>query len=277
MNLVQHLKIGFIGAGNMTSIVIRRLLETAKIKPENIWVSNRTPGKLIKLKDQWNIHVAANNEEVVDNTQIIFLSVKPQDFSSAVEPIASLFQPDQIVASLLAGINFESLEKVLPNSRLVRVMPNTPSALGQGVVGYCLNESKDSGANSLIEELLSPLGYVVPMEEGDMFDALIVSCASGTGFVLELMSYWQDWIEERGFPPEVAKKMTLETFLGATLLASSEPKASLEELQQRVTSKKGVTAAGLDSMRELEIERALRLSFEKAWMRNQELSRLTNT
>lgn len=277
MNLVQHLKIGFIGAGNMTSIIIRRLLESSKFNPEHIWVSNRSPGKLIKLKEQWNIHVAQNNEEVVDNTQIIFLSIKPQDFTSAVEPIASLFQPDQIVASLLAGINFESLEKMLPNSRLVRVMPNTPSALGKGVVGYCLNDDKDSGANTLIEELLSPLGYVVPMDEGDMFDALIVSCASGTGFVLELMSYWQDWIEERGFPPEVAKKMTIETFMGATMMASAESKSTLEELQQKVASKKGVTAAGLDSMRELEVERTLRLSFEKAWMRNQELSRITNS
>jgi pyrroline-5-carboxylate reductase len=59
------------------------------------------------------------------------------------------------------------------------------------------------------------------------------------------------------------------------MLASLEPNTSFEELQQRVASKKGVTAAGLDSMRELEIERALRLSFEKAWMRNQELSRST--
>lgn len=276
MNLVQHFKIGFIGAGNMTSIIIRRLLESGKMKPENILVSNRTPGKLIKLKEQLNIHIARNNEEVVEASNIVILSIKPQDFLSAVEPIASLFHKDQIVASLLAGVTFESLEKILPESRLVRVMPNTPSSMGKGVVGYCLNDNKDAGANTLIEDLLSPLGYVVPMDEGDMFNALTVSCASGTGFVLELMSYWQDWIEERGFSPDIAKKMTIETFLGAAALAGQESQATLEDLQQRVTSKKGVTAAGLDSMRELEVERALRLSFEKSWMRNQELSRLAN-
>lgn len=276
MNLVQHFKIGFIGAGNMTSIIIRRLLESGKMKPENILVSNRTPGKLIKLKEQFNIHVAHNNEEVVEASNIVILSIKPQDFLAAVEPIASLFHKDQIVVSLLAGVAFESLERILPESRLVRVMPNTPSSMGKGVVGYCLNDNKDTGANTLIEDFLSPLGYVVPMDEGDMFNALTVSCASGTGFVLELMSYWQDWIEERGFSAEVAKKMTIETFLGAAALAGQESQASLEDLQQRVASKKGVTAAGLDSMRELEVERALRLSFEKSWMRNQELSRLAN-
>lgn len=273
MSLLQHLKIGFIGAGNMTSTILRRLFEEEKVKPENVWVSNRTPGKILKMKENWNINIAPNNEEVVEQTQIVVLAMKPQDFFAAIEPVSSLFQKEQIVISLLAGVTAETLEKILPESRIIRVMPNTPSSLGKGVIGYCMNDEDDKGAKDLVEELLSPLGYVVPLEEGDMFDALLVSSSSGTGFVLELMSYWQDWIEERGFSPEVARRMTIETFLGAAIWANKEGSHSFEELQQRVASKKGVTAAGLDSMRELEVERVLRLSFEKSWMRNQELSR----
>ena len=87
------------------------------------------------------------------------------------------------------------------------------------------------------------------------------------------MMYWQDWIEERGFDPEVARKMTVETFLGASLLAAQANGTPLEDLQNKVTSKKGITAAGLQSMRELEIERTLRYSFEKAALRNQELAK----
>jgi pyrroline-5-carboxylate reductase len=87
------------------------------------------------------------------------------------------------------------------------------------------------------------------------------------------MMYWQDWIQERGFTVEEARLMTVETFIGASMLASQSPTIDIEELQQRVTSKKGVTASGLQSMRELEIERALRISFEKSSMRSQEISR----
>ncbi|MEY4615795.1 MAG: hypothetical protein RJB66_755 [Pseudomonadota bacterium] len=275
MTLVEHLKIGFIGAGNMTNIISSRLFETQTVKPQNTSMSNRSPGKLLKIKERWPIHIANTNEEVVDACQIVFLAMKPQDFITAIEPIASLFREDQIIISLLAGVPIENLEKVLPNSRLVRVMPNTPSALGKGVVGYCLGDPHDDGASSLVEELLAPLGYVVPLEEGEMFDTLLVASSSGTGFVLELMAYWQDWIEERGFSPDVARRMTVDTFLGASMLAGHEEQVSFEELQNRVTSKKGVTAAGLESMRELELERVLRLSFEKAWMRNQELSKST--
>ena len=102
---------------------------------------------------------------------------------------------------------------------------------------------------------------------------LSVSASSGTGFVLELMKYWQDWIEDYGFEPEVARKMTVETFLGASLLAEAESSRSLDELQQQVVSKKGMTAAGLESMRENEMERILRMGFEKALLREQELAR----
>ena len=112
------------------------------------------------------------------------------------------------------------------------------------------------------------------LQDEDQFEAFMIACSSGTGFVFELMTYWQEWIEEHGFDPEVAKVMTIETFLGASELALKTPDLSLEELQSRVTSKKGVTAAGLESMRELEIERALRVSFEKAALKNKEMARI---
>ena len=118
----------------------------------------------------------------------------------------------------------------------------------------------------------TPRSVEYPVHDEDQFEALMVSCSSGTGFVFEMMMYWQDWIEEHGFSLEEARLMTIETFVGASLLAA-QAREHVEDLQARVTSKKGVTAAGLQSMRELEIERALRISFEKAAMRNKEMAR----
>ena len=102
-----------------------------------------------------------------------------------------------------------------------------------------------------------------------------MSCGSGPGFIFEVMQYWQEWVEEHGFEPDVARKMVVQTFLGAAELAAKSADMPLHDLQARVVSKKGVTAAGLQSMRELEIERALRYSFEKAVLRDQELARGT--
>ncbi len=270
--LVQK-NIGFIGTGNMAQAIMRTWVDSKVIKPDQIFACNRTPGKLKKVVDQFGIRGVQNAEELIESCEVIILAMKPQDLHLAIESISSSFQSHQIVISLAAGISLSQLKKLLPDvGSLARVMPNTASQIGQSVVGYCTNQ-REKDVDSLIEELLSPLGLVVRAEEGEEFEALTVACSSGIGFVLELMLYWQEWLEEHGFEAKIAKAMTVKTFLGASQLAEHSKDISLEELQAKVVSKKGVTGAGLDSMRELELERALRYSFEKAVLRDRELGK----
>ncbi|MFP5518541.1 MAG: pyrroline-5-carboxylate reductase [Bdellovibrionia bacterium] len=270
--ILKSKRLGFIGAGNMTNTMLRGILEAGVISVGQITVSNRTVGKLVKLNANYGVNTTSSNEQVIEDSDIIILSVKPQDLLSVIEPIASAFYEGQIVVSVAAGIRMETLEKHLPQCRIVRVIPNTPSLIGQGVIGYFPQEDAEPGLNQLIEALFNPMGQVLQCETEDQLEALLVGCSSGTGFVYELMMYFQDWLNENGFDSEIAEKMTIDTFLGAAMLAS-QSKETLEELQAKVTSKKGVTAAGLQSMRELEIERALRISLEKAALRNKELAK----
>jgi pyrroline-5-carboxylate reductase len=271
--MILHHKVGFLGVGNLAQAIIKGLVESKILSPSHIFGSNRSPGKLQKIAELYGIQALSTNEEVIEESDIVILAMKPQDLSAAIDPIASAFHEKQIVVSLAAGINLHALEKKLPQCRIIRLMPNTPTLISRGVLGYVVSDSEDSALSTVIEDLFSPLGYVLGVEDEDQFEALMISCSSGTGFVFELMTYWQDWIEERGFDPAVARKMTVETFLGAAMLASQSKDSSLEELLNKVTSKKGITAAGLQSMRELETERTLRISFEKAALRNQELAK----
>ncbi len=271
--LMKIIKIGFIGAGNMSQALIKGMLETKHIKNIQVYVSNRTPGKLIKLNELYpGLNARQYNEEIVDECDIVILAMKPHDLPTAISEISEKFREEQIIISLAAGINIDALEKIIPTGRIARMMPNTPSLIGRGVIGL-LTQNMDESGSDLIHDIFKSLGVMLDVETEDQFDALMVSCSSGTGFVFEMMMYWQDWIQERGFTEEESKQMTIETFLGASLLAAQSAGIDIEELQQRVTSKKGVTEAGLNSMRELEIERALRISFEKASMRSQEISR----
>lgn len=264
--------IGFLGCGNMAQAMIQALVSSGAIEASKIWVTNRSEGKLKKAREEFGVQTFANNEELVEQCDIIFLAVKPQDLGEALEPLASSFHESHLVLSLAAGFPLESLEKLLPNvSMLARVMPNTPAVIRRAVVGYSLSRGAESSEET-VRELLSPLGYVVRCEEGEEFQALTVACGSGTGFVLELMQYWQEWLEEHGFDVVTARRMTMETFLGASMMAERALETSFQDMQDKVVSKKGVTAAGLQSMRELEIERALRYSFEKAVIRDSELS-----
>lgn len=273
-HLLKTYKIGFIGAGHMAQALIKGMIESKLLRPEQILVSNRTPGKPLKLKDLFHIQTRDHNEQIVEECDIVILAMKPQDLPPAMANLVSAFKENQIVISLAAGINMRSLYKMIPQPRLVRLMPNTPSLIGRGVLGLLSNKN-DPAVMEITKDLFTGLGVILELENEDQFDALMISCSSGTGFVFEMMMYWQDWIIEHGFTPEQARVMTIETFAGASLLAADSAGVDIEELQQRVTSKKGVTAAGLTSMRELEIERTLRISFEKAALRSQEIARQT--
>lgn len=267
-------KVGFLGFGNMAQAMAKALLESQTLLPQNIYATNRSPTKLQKFREHWSINALQNNEELIEKVDVVVLATKPQDLLSVLEPLARSFSNDQLVLSLAAGLPLRSLGRVIPHvKKLGRVMPNTPIQIRKAVIGYCLSAEAEMEA-AWLEEILTPMGYVVAVQEGEPFEALTVSCGSGTGFVFELMEYWQEWLEEHGFESQVARQMTVETFLGTALLAQSEGEIPLAELQEKVVSKKGVTYAGLASMRELEIERALRYSFEKAVLRDRELSRL---
>lgn len=272
MNRVQK-KIGFVGCGNMAQSMIAAWLEAEAIPSQRIFATNRTQGKLQKLVDQYGIQGLQNNEDLVDTCDIIILAVKPQDLIAAIEPISNSFSSDKVVISLAAGINSQRLKKLLPSvKQLVRVIPNTPTKIREGVTGYYVAGAAN-GVGQVVEELFSVMGLVIQVESEDELSALMVACSSGVGFIYELMVYWQEWLEEHGFDREQAKSMTINTFTGASRLAALSQTMPLQDLQARVTSKKGVTAAGIDSMRELELERALRYSFEKAALRDQEIAR----
>jgi pyrroline-5-carboxylate reductase len=273
MNLIRHKNFGFIGMGKMGQTLVKNFIESGTLKKENVFVTNRSPRKLDKVVELYGVTALPNNEELVEKCEVVFVCVKPQDFGETLHPISSLFGEHHWVLSLAAGVDIKTLKKGLPGVKnIIRIMPNTPAKLAKGVVGYCL-APEAAGIEESIRALLSSLGLVVKADEGDQMRALTIACASGVGFIFELMMYWQDWLEDAGFEPDLAKLMTIQTFLGTSMVAAGAPLTALQVLQEEVTSKKGVTFAGLEAIREEEIERILRMSFEKAVIRDQELGK----
>ena len=255
----------------MGQALLVALVESQTLKPEQILVHNRSPGKVEKMKARFPVQGAETPEALVEQSHVVILATKPQDLLPLLEPLGKTFSGDKVAISLAAGVQLTTLRKYLPEALLVRVMANTPIFICKAVIGFCL--LKPNGLlEDLVEQLFSPLGYVVSAQEGEPFSALMVASSSGTGFVLELMKYWQDWIEENGIDPQVARKIVIETFMGAAQMAAHRPELSFDQQTMRVASKKGVTEAGLTSLRELELEGILRMSFNRALMRDHELA-----
>ena len=267
---LQDKKIGFIGMGNLGQAILRGLMTSETLTPDQVFITNRSPGKIEKMVKKWSCQAIKTNEELVEMADVIILATKPQDLLELLESVRESFTSDKVVISLAAGLDLETLQKYIPESSLVRVMTNTPIFVCSAVVGYCLGRP-DVVVENLVKKLFSPLGFVVSIDEGEAFSAFMVASSSGTGFIFELMQYWQDWIEEHGIPADEAKKIVIETFLGTALLAQDEEEQDFGTLVERVASKKGVTAAGLESFRKLELEGILRMSFNKSIMRDREL------
>lgn len=257
----------------MTQALLAGWNEKKLVSFDQVFVTNRSQAKLKKVADQWGAQPLSDNLELLQKADVVVLATKPQDLDQLLDELSSSWEEHHIVISLAAGVSLRSLTRAIRlTSKILRVMPNTPIKLNRGVIGYC-STTGASHLGGLIEEMFLPLGLVFAADEGESFEALTVAASSGVGFVFELMQYWQEWLEEHGFGAEEAKNMTVQTFLGASEVANSMSQMTLEELQSQVASKKGVTEAGLKSMRELEVERALRYSFEKAVLRDRELGK----
>lgn len=271
--LLKQKKIGFIGGGNLAQSIISGLFESNTVNREQIFVSNRTDKKLKKLEEKFGIQTRANNEEIVDECDIVIIAVKPQDLQEAIEPIGSSFTNNHLIISLAAGFSLDSLGKLIYEyNNIARVMCNVAVRNRNSMMAYSLIK-EGPGAADTIEELFSPLGKIIEVDDGEAMSAFTVASSSGVGFALELMQHWQDWLEGYGFSKDESKLITAQTFLGAAKLSLENMNLSSYEIINQIASKKGVTEAGLQSMRETDIDTALRISFEKALIRDKELGK----
>ena len=266
-------KLGFIGAGNMTSAVISGLTAIEKISPQKVLVASRSQDKVAALEAKHKIQACLSIDEVLDHSDIVFLSVKPQDLGILLENIGKSLDEHQIVVSFAAGYNLKLLRKYIPRAEsIIRVMPTTAAKISQGILGYTFEKPEAQVKHeAMIKEILSVLGTPIFAPNEELFDALMVGCSSGIGFILEFMQIWSEWLEEKGFSHEESVVMTAETFLATSMLARTSLE-SFAKLQNQVTSRKGVTGEGLESFRAMDLDRTPRIGFENALLRSAKLA-----
>lgn len=268
---LRFLPLAFLGCGRIAQNIIEAYLRHSNMQGKNLLASGRNPQKTKRICEKFKIQMASDNEELLEKGSVIFICVKPQDMEEALQNLSAHWRPDHTVFSLAAGISFKHLKKWGLNcKRLVRLMPNTAVSVGEGFLPFCPLKGSEA-LNSSIEELLKPLGFVLPLAEEELLAPATAAGASGLAFVLELMQYWLEWLEGEGFSHEAARAFTVQIFSGAGALGREKIKKSFSDLQKEITSPQGVSQAGLKSLRELELERVLRLAFEQARLKTREI------
>lgn len=186
----------------------------------------------------------AVNGALPDNPAVIVIAVKPQMMQETLSELADRAGDDTLILSVAAGVTLATYAQSFPRHPLIRAMPNTPAAIGQGITAMIGNDRADADDLALAEALLSAVGQVVRLEDESQMDAVTGVSGSGPAYVFHLIEALAAAGEAEGLAPDLALALARATVAGAGALAVHDdtPPAALREA---VTSPQGTTAAGL--------------------------------
>ena len=261
--------VGFIGAGRMARALAGGLVNAGLIKPEQIIAADPDAGARQQLLSQTQGSKGAKtNRELVEQSDIVVLAIKPQQLIAATTDLASVAN-GKLVISILAGVRLAKLAAALPSARLVRVMPNTPALISQGASAYALGPNASTADGELVGALLSAVGRAFRVDES-LLDAVTGLSGSGPAFVYVAIEALADGGVRVGLPRDIALALAAQTVKGAAemVLATGDHPAVLKD---RVASPGGTTIAGLQELENGGLRAALIAAVEAATHRSIEL------
>jgi len=210
-------------------------------------------------------------KELVPDSDILIICVKPQIFSSLSELLSPHLNEKVIIISILAGINLTKICKLLGVKNAIRVMPNTPSQIGKGVSVWTSKESLSEKIESEVTKILDCLGISIKTSNESDLDRATAISGSGPGYIFLIMEILENVAIEIGLSKKVSRKLILETFQGSTELAKITKK-DFKELREEVTSPNGTTEAGIREMKKNKFDFAIKFGIIKAYKRSIEIS-----
>ena len=262
--------VGIIGAGNMGAAIVRGLVAAQIILPESITATDIDETRLEKLAADPGINTTTSLKTLTRAGDAVILAVKPQSMEKLLRQLAFHLTPEHLVISIAAGISTGFVEQRLPSeTRVVRVMPNTPAMVRAGAAALCRGCRATDEDMEFAMRLFSALGTAVIVEEEQM-DAVTALSGSGPAYFFYLAEKLRQAAVEHGLPEKDADELVRQTLYGAGKLLC-DTGAAPEELRTRVTSKGGTTAAAVGVFEEADLSNIIARALAAAVARSKEL------
>ena len=263
-------RVGFIGAGQMATALGKGLIKARLVAPEQLCASDPAEAARSQFAQATSAATFAENKAVVQQADILFLAVKPRYSATVAAEIAGQLGPEHLVVSLAAGVRLATLQKSLgAQTRLIRVMPNTPCLVGKGACGFCLGKTAKPADGELVGRLLGAVGVAYRVQE-DLLDAVTGLAGSGPAFVYTVIEALSDGGVQMGLPRSIATALAAHTVLGAAQMVLDTGEHT-GVLRDRVASPGGTTIAGIQALEECGLRTALMAAVEAATERSIEL------
>lgn len=241
-------KIGFIGAGNMATAIIKGLIAQNSGKADFINVFDVSTEKCT-LMQELGANIFASGSDVVKNSGIIVLAVKPQNYSEVLSAIKPAVTADKTIVSIAAGISIDYVRSGLEcDCSVVRVMPNTPLLLKKGATALCPSSNISDEDKEIVYNMFAGSGVCEYITEEHMNQIIAVN-GSSPAYIYLFAKAMADYAQECGIDYNKAMNLVCATLEGsAEMLRSSGDSA--DTLIEKVSSKGGTTIAALDRLRE---------------------------
>ena len=247
------MKLGFIGTGNMAGAIMGGIIKNNIFKPEEIIGADLfAPGRE-RVKATYGINVTDSNLEVVEKSEVVVLSVKPQYYESVISEIKDAVKPDQLIITIAPGKTLAWLgEKFGKAVKIIRTMPNTPAMVCEGMTAATPNEHVTKEELDYACKLLSAFGKVEVIGE-NLMDVVVSTSGSSPAYVFMLIEAMADAAVADGMPRAQAYKFAAQAVLGSAKMVLETGKHP-GELKDMVCSPAGTT---IEAVRVLE-ERGFR-------------------
>ena len=270
---MEHRKIAFIGAGNMTRSIISGLIKN-NYPASSIFASNPSLPKLNALKSDYGIHVTQQNQDAVQQAAVVVLAVKPQLMAEVCGDLAKQDLGGKLFVSIAAGITSLRLQEMLGSDYpLIRTMPNTPSSLGFGMTGLFASEAVSQADKTFAGDLMQKVGEITWVEGENMLDGVIAAAGSSPAYFFTFLEAMQAEAERQGFDHQTARLLVQQAMRGAAEMVCHNPDLELSELRAQVTSKGGTTAKAVEHLQQNGLDRIVSQAMQAAVTRAQEMAR----
>ncbi len=261
-------KLGFIGCGNMGGALIAAAAKT--LKKGEIAVCDLDSAKVAKMEKEYGV-VGVSIETLASESDFVVLGVKPQALAKTLSPIAAILsaRKDVTVITMAAGVSIAGLQKIIGDLPVIRIMPNTPVAVGEGMILYTMKNISQEN-HVAFRAYFEKAGKFDQIDEGKI-DAGSALSGCGPAFVYAFAEALADGAVECGVPRDAAALYAAQTLKGAAemLLSFGHP----ADLKDAVCSPGGTTIAGVHALENSAFRGAVMSAVTAAYKRTLELKK----
>jgi len=268
-------KVGLIGGGNMARAIAGGLLRGGMHATDLMIAEPRPEQCDVLRKELYGAMVTEDNKRVAKSAEVLLFAVKPQILKPVCEALVEQVQVSRpLVMSIAAGPRIEDIDSWLGGGlSVVRVMPNQPALIDQGISALFANERTSDTHKALAEKIMTAVGRAVWIDAEAKMDAVTAVSGTGPSYFYLLIDVMIESAIKFGIDADTARALAVETARGATALAAAETE-SMARLIERVRSPGGTTTAAFEYLEEMDARGIFSRAIDAAERRAAELAEL---